>query len=138
MTPGEVTEFLSAGTRTGKLAWVGADGRPHVAPIWFVLDGDDLVCNTHKDSGKARALTRNPAASLVVDEEHPPYAFIKIDGLITFEDELDEVRQVATKTGGRYMGADRADEFGARNGTPGELIGRLTPSKVTAMAEIAG
>jgi nitroimidazol reductase NimA-like FMN-containing flavoprotein (pyridoxamine 5'-phosphate oxidase superfamily) len=29
-------EFVSAGTRTGKLATVRADGSPHVAPVWFV------------------------------------------------------------------------------------------------------
>jgi hypothetical protein len=33
--------FLSEGNRTGKLATVQAEGRPHVTPIWFVLDGDD-------------------------------------------------------------------------------------------------
>jgi len=138
MTPNEIREFLSAGTRTGKLAWVGSDGRPHVTPIWFVLDGDDLIFNTHEESGKARALRHNPKASLVVDDEQPPYAFIKIDGLISFDDNLDEVRSTATKIGGRYMGADRAEEFGARNGVPGELVLRLTPTKVTAMADITG
>ena len=40
--------------------------------------------------------------------------------------------------GGRYMGADRAEEFGARNGVPGELIVRLTPTKVTALDDLSG
>ena len=57
MTAEEIRAFLLEGTRTGKLAWVGQDGRPHVAPIWFVLDGDDLIFNTHEDSGKAKALS---------------------------------------------------------------------------------
>ena len=42
----EVCGFLSEGTRTGKLATVRADGRAHVAPVWFVLDDDDLVVTT--------------------------------------------------------------------------------------------
>ena len=33
-----VREFLTHGTRTGKLAFVASDGRPVVAPIWFLVD----------------------------------------------------------------------------------------------------
>jgi hypothetical protein len=38
-----VREFLAAGTRTAKVATVRKDGSPHVTPVWFVLDGNDLV-----------------------------------------------------------------------------------------------
>ena len=138
MTPEETTAFLLAGTRTGKLAWVSQTGAPHVAPIWFTLDGDDVIFNTHEDSGKAKALVREGRASLVVDLEEPPYAFVKIDATVSFEDDLDRVKAVATEIGGRYMGADRAEEFGARNGVPGELVVRLTPTKVTALDDLSG
>ena len=109
-----------------------------MAPIWFTLDGADIIFNTHSDSGKGKALKREGRASLVVDLEEPPYAFVKIDGTITFEDDLDTVRAVATEIGARYMGADRAEEFGERNGVPGELVVRLTPTKVTALGDLAG
>lgn len=132
-----VRDFLSAGTRTGKLAWVAADGAPHVAPIWFVLDGDDLVFNTGADTGKGRALAREGRASLVVDEEVAPYSFVKVDGAVTVSDDLDEVRRFATVIGGRYMGEDRAEEFGARNGVPGELLVRLHAARVIAAFDIA-
>ena len=138
MTPEETTAFLLAGTRTGKLAWVSQTGAPHVAPIWFTLDCDDVIFNTHQDSGKAKALAREGRASLVVDLEEPPYAFVKIDATVSIEDDLDRVKAVATKIGGRYMGADRAEEFGARNGVPGELVVRLTPTKVTALDDLSG
>ena len=138
MTTPETTDFLLTGTRTGKLAWVGKDGRPHVAPIWFLLDGNDVIFNTHVESGKAKALQREGQASMVVDEEAPPYAFVKIDGTVTFSNELDYVREVATKIGGRYMGADRAEEFGERNGVPGELVVRLSPTRIIAMADLSG
>ncbi len=138
MTPEETTAFLMSGTRTGKLAWVSQTGAPHVAPVWFILDGDDIIFNTHEDSGKAKALKREGRASLVVDQEEPPYAFVKVDATVSFEDDLDRVKAVATEIGGRYMGADRAEEFGARNGVPGELIVRLTPAKVTALDDLSG
>ena len=132
-----IRNFLLHGTRTGKVAWVASDGAPHVAPIWFVIDGDDIVFNTGADTGKGRALARQGRASLVVDDQAPPYSFVKIDGSVTLHDELDEVRRLATIIGGRYMGADRADEFGERNGVPGELLVRLHPSKITAAFDIA-
>ena len=138
MIPEETTNFLLDGTRTGKLAWVSQTGAPHVAPIWFILDGDDIIFNTHEDSGKAKALKREGRASLVVDLEEPPYAFVKIDGTVSFEDDPVRVKAVATEIGGRYMGADRADEFGARNGVSGELVVRLTPTEITALDDLSG
>jgi len=133
-----VRAFLLHGTRTGKLAWVGADGAPHVAPIWFVLDGDDVVFNTGAETGKGRALRREGRASLVVDDETPPYGFVKVDGPVSLSDELEEVRRFAALIGGRYMGADRAAEYGARNGVPGELLVRLHARRVTAHFDVAG
>lgn len=137
MTREERTDFLLSGTRTGKLAWVGKDGSPHVAPIWFLLDGDDVVFNTHEDSGKAKALRREGRASMVVDDESPPFAFVKMDGPVTFEDDLEMVRDLATRIGGRYMGPERAEEFGARNGVAGELIVRLSPARIIAQADLS-
>ena len=137
MSDDRVRDFLLRGTRTGKVAWVGHDGAPHVAPIWFVLDGDDVVFNTGADTGKGRALAREGRASLVVDDDSPPFSFVKIDGTVTLHDDLDEVRRFATIIGGRYMGDDRAEEFGRRNGVPGELLVRLHPTKVIAAFDVA-
>lgn len=137
ITDDRVRAFLSEGTRTGKIAWVAANGAPHVAPIWFVLDGDDLVFNTGSDTGKGRALAREGRASLVVDDQTPPYSFVKVDGTISLSDDGDDVRRFATLIGGRYMGPDRAEEYGKRNAVPGELLVRLHPTKVTAEFDIA-
>jgi PPOX class probable F420-dependent enzyme len=128
----EVREFLSAGTRTGKLGWVAGDGRPLVTPIWFVVEGDDLLFNTGASSAKGKAIDRDPRLVLTVDLEEPPYAFVQVQGVAEVTEELVEVRRIATLAGARYMGADRAEEFGARNGVPGELGVRLRPTRVVA------
>ena len=73
----------------------------------------------------------------MVDEEAPPYAFVKVDATVSFDGDPERVRAAATRIGGRYMGADRAEEFGARNGGPGELIVRLTPERITAKADVS-
>lgn len=137
MTDAERREFLMAGTRTGKVAWVGADGRPHVAPIWFVLDGDDVIFNTGADTGKGRALQRDQRLSITVDEEVPPYSFVKVDGVAEISEDPVELLRWATEIGGRYMGPDRADEFGARNAVPGELLVRVRPTRCIARSGVA-
>ena len=138
MSKDEAYGFLASGTRTGKIATTRANGRAHVVPIWFVVDGDDLVFTTWHTSAKAKQLRRDPRASLVVDLEEPPYAYVMVEADVTISDDLAEVRRVATEIGGRYMGEDRAEEFGARNGVEGELVVRLTPTKIIAFDDIAG
>lgn len=128
----EVRAFLTEGTRTGKLGWVATDGRPLVAPVWFVVEDDDLLFNTGAGTAKGKAIARDPRLVLTVDVEEPPYAFVQVQGVAEVTEELAEVRRIATLAGGRYMGADRAEEFGARNGVPGELGVRLRATRVIA------
>lgn len=137
MTTDEALEFLATGTRTAKVAWVASDGRPHVAPIWFIVEGSDILFNTGSGAGKARAMQRNPRISLVVDVEEPPYAYVKVDGTVEIIEDLDEVRRIATLCGGRYMGTDQAEAYGARNGVPGECLVRLRPSSIAGFDGIA-
>ena len=72
-----------------------------------------------------------------MDLQQPPYAFVSVQGTATLSDNLDEVRRVATIIGRRYMGADRAEEFGARNGVEGELVVRVSISRIIAKGEVS-
>jgi PPOX class probable F420-dependent enzyme len=138
MTPEEIRAFLSHGTRTAKVATGRPGGQPHVMPVWFALDGEELVFTTWGDSVKGRNLRRNPSAAIVVDEDVAPYAFVHIRGHVTLSEDLEELLRFATAIGGRYMGAGRAEEFGRRNAVPGEVLVRLRPDRVVAAADVAG
>jgi PPOX class probable F420-dependent enzyme len=140
MTDAQVRAFLTASPpRTGKLATVRADGRPHVAPVWYDVDVDgSVVFNTGETTVKGRNLLRDARASFCVDDERPPFSFVVMEGEVQISDELREVRRWATRIGGRYMGAERAGEYGARNGVPGELVVRLRPARVVSAADLAG
>ena len=129
--------FLLAGTRTGVLATVRKDGRPHAAPIWFTLDGDDVIFTTGADTVKGRNLRRTGQATLVVDEPRPPFHFVAIEGTVELSDDLEQMLPWATALGGRYMGEQNAEAFGRRNAVPGELLVRLRPSKIVAMANVS-
>jgi PPOX class probable F420-dependent enzyme len=137
MTPEETRAFLLDGTRTGKLATTRADDRPHVTPIWFTLDEDQIVFTTHGTSIKAQSIRRDARVCMCVDDQTPPYSYAMVEGTATLSDDLDDLVRWATVIGGRYMGADRAEEFGARNGVPGELLVRITPTRVVTRAEMA-
>jgi len=132
----EAFAFVAAHPRTGKLATTRADGRPHVAPVWVAVDGPSLVFNTGAKSAKGRSLRRDPRAALCFDDDRPPFAFAVFEGSVTISEDMDELRRWATAIGGRYMGADRAEEYGARNGVAGELLVRLTPDRIIAASQI--
>ncbi|WP_430782449.1 PPOX class F420-dependent oxidoreductase [Actinoplanes sp. G11-F43] len=137
MSDDEVRDFLTAGTRTGKLATVRADGSPHVVPIWFVLDGDDLVFNTGADTVKGKAMARDPRVMICVDEEIAPFAYVTVRGTATLGTDLDEMLVWATRIAERYMGAELAGSYGRRNAVEGELLVRVRMERVQGFTGIA-
>ncbi len=138
MTADEYKSFLERGTRTAKLATVRKDGRPHVVPIWFVLDGDVLIFTTARNSVKGQAILRDGRVSLCVDDEEPPFAFALIKGTATATDGAEDLLHWATRIAARYVGEEQAEDFGCRNAVEGELLVRITPTKVVAENDVAG
>lgn len=138
MTPEEIRSFISHGTRTAKVATVMKDGQPHVMPVWFVLDGEQIVFTTGANTVKGRNLQRDPRIALLVEDDEPPFAFVHMRGRVTIQQDLEDLLRFATLIGSRYMGEDRAKEFGQRNAVPGELLVRVTPERVIAESDLAG
>lgn len=136
MTAPQIRSFLLHGTRTAKVATVGP--RPHVMPVWFVLDGDHVIFTTGANTVKGRNLRRDPRLALVVDDDRPPFAYVHIRGVATLSEDTGELLRFATEIGARYMGPERADEFGKRNAVPGELLVRVTPERIIAEDDVAG
>jgi PPOX class probable F420-dependent enzyme len=139
MSEAEVRAFLtSEPPHTGKLATTRLDGRPHVAPIWFVVDDDgSIVFTTFEESLKGRTLRRDPRAALCVDDEVPPFSFVTVEGEVEISEDVEELRRWATIIGGRYMGAESAEAYGARNGVSGELLCRLRPTRIVSAKDVA-
>lgn len=137
MTDDQRRAFLSEGTRTGILSTVRKDGRPHAAPVWFVLDGDDVIFMTGAGTVKGRNLRRTGQAAITVDLAEPPYAYATVSGSVEISEDLDVMLDWSTRLAARYMGADQADEFGRRNAVPGELLVRLRPDSIRAEAAVA-
>ncbi|MDO5683691.1 MAG: PPOX class F420-dependent oxidoreductase [Propionibacteriaceae bacterium] len=139
MSEVEVREFLTAEpARPGVLGTTRKDGRPHLAPVWFVVDDDGgILFNTGADTVKGRTLKRTGYAALTVQDDRAPFSFVTVQGPVEIIEDLEEVRRWAAIIGGRYMGADRAEEYGARNGVPGEWLIRMTVTHTVSAADVA-
>ncbi len=137
MTDDEVFAFIVAQPRTAKLATIRKDGSPHVVPVWVDVDGREIVFTVGEESAKYKMLRRDPRVSICFDDEAPPFSFVSIDGVATLSDDMDEIKHWATRLGGRYMGADRAEQYGTRNAVPGEFLVRVVPTRVVGMSAVA-
>jgi len=137
-TDPEVNKFLTEGTRTGKIAYTNAAGRVLVAPIWFIVEDGDLIFNTGADTVKGKFLARERQVTICVDLEEPPYAFVQVQGDAELSDDPSELLRTATAIAARYVGPDRASEYGQRNGVPGELVVRVRPTKVVTVFNVSG
>jgi PPOX class probable F420-dependent enzyme len=135
----QIRAFLAEGTRTAKLAVVRKDGSPLVTPVWFLVESDGtLVFMTGKRTVKGRALERDPRVSLCVEDDRPPFAFVRVDGVAELSEDPEELQFWATRIAARYMGEERAQEFGERNGVTGEIVVRVRITHAVGQADLAG
>ena len=65
-----VRQFLQK-PRVARLATIGVDGYPHIVPIWFRRDGDDIVFGSDRDNRKVHNILANPKGAVVIGGELP-------------------------------------------------------------------
>jgi PPOX class probable F420-dependent enzyme len=94
LPPEEARRRLAA-ARIGHLATVRADGRPHVVPIVFAMDGDEIYGIADSKPKRSLDLLRhrniavNPAVSLLVDEYEESWEriwWVRADGVARIVD----------------------------------------------------
>ena len=153
MSKKQISKFLMQGTFTGKLSTVKKDGSSHIVPIWFVLDGgkkkksatarrakdDDIIFTTNGTSVKAKNIQRDSRVSICVDDQTPPFSFVVVYGIAKIHHyKQRELFRFATKIAQRYMGKEKAELYGRRNSTEGEVLVRIKPTRIIAEKDIAG
>lgn len=139
MTESEIHNFLMKGTFTGKLSTIRKDGRTHVAPVWFVLEGDstNIIFTTWSESVKGKNIRNNPKVSMCVDDQTPPFSFVILEGIAEIIDEPNDLLRWATRIAARYMGEKNAETYGTRNSSKGELLLRIRPNKIIGQKDIS-
>lgn len=145
MSTFEIVRFLIQGTFTGKLATTRKDRGSHVVPIWFVLDNKNskdqigsIVFTTDDKSIKAKNIKKDNSVSICVDDQMPPFSFVTIFGTAKINPyNPEEVLMWATKIAERYMGKEKADEYGRRNSGEGSVLVRITPERIIGEKDTA-
>jgi PPOX class probable F420-dependent enzyme len=146
MSKKEIRRFLLQGTLTGKLATVKNDGTPHVVPIWFILNditdnntSGDIIFTTSSMSVKAKNIQHDNRVSICIDDQTPPFSFVTVYGIAKIQQyKQNELLKWATKIAERYMGKKKAESYGKRNSTEGEMLVRIKPKRIVAEKDIAG
>ncbi len=136
MSEQERRRFLLDTPRIATLATVRPDGRPHVAPVWFDLDGDDLVFGTEERSVKGQNLIADPRLSICVDDDQLPYAYVIIEGKAKLSRDPVALREWAGRIGARYLGVDETDRLAELNGGPGSLLVRVIPARIVSESRL--
>ena len=136
----EIRSFLLQGTFTGKLGTINKNRTPYVVPIWFTLDDEDnIIFNTCSKSIKSQNILRDNRVRLCVDDQVPLFSFVTIDGIgEIISNKPIEIFKWAKIIAARYMDNDKADEYGKRNSSEGELLLKIKPTKVIGQKDLAG
>ena len=74
-----------------------------------------------------------------MDDQTPLYSFVTIDGIAEIiSDKPTEIFKWAKIIAARYMGNDKAEEYGKRNSSEGELLLKIKTTKVIGQKNLAG
>ena len=104
MTIAEVARLLDE-VRTATLATIGPDGRPHLAAMWFVAQGIDVLLWTYASSQKARNLERDPRAGVLAETGTGDYSRLRgasLDCDVEIVRDPDRVLEVGRRLNDRY------------------------------------
>ena len=133
MTDGELAGFLGE-ERTLTCATLGPNGRPHLAPLWYVPDGTDILAWTFAKSQKARNLEREPRATLQVEagEEYGELRGAMLECDVELERDTARVADLGLRLMRRYTAGASEDELeaGVRAQAPKRVGMRFTPTRV--------
>jgi PPOX class probable F420-dependent enzyme len=97
--------------RVARLATVGTDGRPHIVPISFALDGDTLYFAVDAKPKRTPNLKRlrniaaNPAVSILIDHYEDDWErlwWVRLDGTARIVSEDAEIQRALDLLAQRY------------------------------------
>lgn len=134
MTDDERDAYLSE-ARVCRVATVGADGSPHVTPLWFVWDGSHLWLNSIVQSQRWVDLARLPRIAVVIDGGHDFHELhgVEVEGTVAVVGEVPreatdnaELAPIESAFARKYSGSDTY----APDGRHAWL--RIDPSKITS------
>jgi PPOX class probable F420-dependent enzyme len=136
MCEAELAQFLDE-ERVLTLATIGAGGRPHLMPLWYVREGSTLVAWTYGKSQKIRNLERDPRATVQVEAGRDVYGELRgamLECDVAIERDPERVADVGLRLMARYAGAAPSDAIraGVRKQASKRVALRLTPTRIVS------
>ena len=119
---------FAAEVNVAVLATVDGKGRPHATPIWYMLDGDEIVLSGGDGGQQHRNLERNPEVTLVIDSRKVPYFALVVAGRIEIGPAPTEEDRLALAT--RYLGEDLGKRYVEMTAANDSVSLRLKERKV--------
>jgi PPOX class probable F420-dependent enzyme len=136
MSEDEWREFVTEGARLGSAAVCRSNGLPHVTPICFVVEGDELIFTTHPGSVKGRSIARSGRMAVCVSDEAHPYRFAMLEGAAALSDDPDDFLRVGTAIGRRYLPSQDPEEFARSLASAGFAVARVHITNVIAHRDL--
>jgi PPOX class probable F420-dependent enzyme len=136
MSNDEWRQFVTEGPRLGNVAICRPPGTPHVTPICFVVDGDELIFTTHPGSVKGRSVAPGGRVAVCVSGEEYPFRFAMIEGESTLSPDPDELLQVGQAIGRRYYPSQDPAEFAQSLASAGFAVVRVRITNVIAHRDL--
>lgn len=125
MTVAEREAFL-AGLHVGILAIEHPGHGPLALPIWYDVDGGDVIVGMDGSSLKARLLRAAGRATLTVQDEAPPYKYVSVEGPVSISTDRRDTLAMAS----RYLGPELGQWYAEHNPpTADSVLVRLTPER---------
>ena len=88
------------------------DGSPHLAVMWYLLDGDDIVVNSAQGRRKDRNLAADPRLTVLVEDG---YRWIRVDGTARIDHDQSIAHAVIRRLASRYYEDERRVEEEMKN-----------------------
>ena len=128
MTPEERKAFLSE----HRLAIVGVerlDAPPQLSPVYYVMDGNDLLVSTTATRAKTSAVRRAGRVTLCVLGEEMPFPYLAVYGRGTIEEEgaVDLMMRVGGAMAGNPLPDSVRPAIEERAKTEERVVLRVTP-----------
>jgi PPOX class probable F420-dependent enzyme len=126
-----VREFLQK-PLIARVSVIDPDGYPHTVPVWFKLDGDDLVIISSRDTRKVSYAEANPKGSITVGGDSDDGAGYLIKGDFSIEPDPDD--EWVKKVTYHYEEPEKAAQDVAAWADLDIIVLRLKPRRVIKVA----
>jgi PPOX class probable F420-dependent enzyme len=111
------------------------NGRPHLIELWYLPDGDQIVCWTYAKSQKVRNLERDPRATLQVEagDSYGELRGVMLECDVDIERDPERVLDAGIALATHHSGQpDEQTRAGIAQQAPKRVVLRFTPTRIAS------